>query len=287
MPSPPEKAHLLSRNQEKARRWLHQRDHDGAQPEQLLDSLTEQITRRVRRECQALDKTDQKNVAEKLDSYLTENLRQTHTCPVCFEVMQPPHRSPQMLFPCGHTFCKACVAEHRSRAGAAAKACPVCQSAIESVAENRALRELIETFVGEKRALERGSRAAPELLRTGGGPRDYAEERDAAAVRRDVLAVELESTEEALRRVDRKLDGIALTTEHLDAERADVAMRLRALEAERDLVDQHIEVQRRKERELSAERRDAAGKIAILRETLASVEAQVAKAAALAEGSRR
>ena len=153
--------------------------------------MTEQITRRVRRECQALDKTDQKNVAEKLDSYLTENLRQTHTCPVCFEVMQPPHRSPQMLFPCGHTFCKACVAEHRSRAGAAAKACPVCRSAIESVAENRALRELIETFVGEKRALERGSRAAPELLRTGGGPRDYAEERDAAAVRRDVLAVEL------------------------------------------------------------------------------------------------
>ena len=302
MPTEAMKAVMVARNQEKARRWLHQSERfeaGGAAPEAMLDSLTLKITERVRQEVEALGPAQQRDVAEKLDDYMHENLRQTHTCQVCFELMQPPHRSPTMLFPCGHTFCKECVRLHRSRSGPAAKACPVCRTVIETVAENRALKELIEKFVGEKRELERGARGSPDLLLATGpradaaagggaaansGGNRYAAEHAAAEMRRDILARELADTERALVAADRRLGGIGLATDHLAAERADVCRRLRALEAERDLVDEHIAAQRRKEAQLDDERREARGKIAILRETIAGLEAQMAKSQALAEG---
>jgi len=34
---------------------------------------------------------------------------ESNTCPICYELMIPPNYSPILLFPCGHTFCKACV----------------------------------------------------------------------------------------------------------------------------------------------------------------------------------
>ena len=34
----------------------------------------------------------------------------SHTCPICYELMVPPDHSPMLLFPCGHSFCAACLA---------------------------------------------------------------------------------------------------------------------------------------------------------------------------------
>ena len=34
---------------------------------------------------------------------------ESNTCPICYELMIPPNYSPILLFPFGHTFCKACV----------------------------------------------------------------------------------------------------------------------------------------------------------------------------------
>ena len=62
------------------------------------------------------------------DSYLQTEL-QTHTCPVCYELMAPPHKAPMLLFPCGHSFCKQCIDSHTARG---ANTCPYCREPVSS-----------------------------------------------------------------------------------------------------------------------------------------------------------
>lgn len=42
----------------------------------------------------------EKTIAEEVEN---------NTCAICYELMVPPHYSPILLFPCGHSFCKTCV----------------------------------------------------------------------------------------------------------------------------------------------------------------------------------
>jgi len=164
MPTEAMKAVILSRKQQTARRWLL----EGSQPSagdaqatsgRLLDTLTADIETKIQRELAANPQT-KRDVAEKLDAYVEANLRQTHACQVCFEVMAPPERTPTMLVPCGHSFCKLCVDTHRGRDAVAASRCPLCRAEIASAAENRALRAIVEDLVGKRRGLEAGVRAA-------------------------------------------------------------------------------------------------------------------------------
>ena len=42
----------------------------------------------------------------------------------------PPDHAPQLLFPCGHTFCAACINTHMGRHGKTH--CPICRKKIDS-----------------------------------------------------------------------------------------------------------------------------------------------------------
>lgn len=55
--------------------------------------------------------------------------------------MVAPDHEPTVLFPCGHTFCRACLRRRRS-----APKCPLCRQAIQSSTVNVPLRDLIASF---------------------------------------------------------------------------------------------------------------------------------------------
>ena len=59
----------------------------------------------------------------------------SNTCPICFELFLPPDHRPFILFPCGHTFCKACIDQYAK----VKKKCPFCRSAFNSMAPNISL----------------------------------------------------------------------------------------------------------------------------------------------------
>lgn len=113
--------------------------------------MTDRIAQRLRQELAAdpeILRERERNIQQrKATEKRGQEEEQQHTCPVCYELMQAP-RIPTMLFPCGHTFCKLCVKRHR-KSNSAAK-CPFCRTAIQSVAENHHLRQLIEAFAERK-----------------------------------------------------------------------------------------------------------------------------------------
>ena len=70
--------------------------------------------------------------------------------------MTPPHHTPTLLFPCGHTFCDKCVERSKGEEKEGKKGkCPYCRSAITSSAVNHSLKDLIERFADQKGKLER------------------------------------------------------------------------------------------------------------------------------------
>jgi len=145
----------------------------------VLCKLTEKITDRIRNEVRGeltlmmkphqtnitSKSADDKNIMETLNTHLEKYLSSeldTHTCPICYELMMPPSKTPVLLFPCGHSFCKDCEQQHSSRSKKMSKRknggyivnCPFCRKVVVSTAENQALKSLIEKFAGQKIQVE-------------------------------------------------------------------------------------------------------------------------------------
>ena len=94
-------------------------------------------------------------LASHMEDYLSSEL-QTHNCQICFELMISPTKTPTLLFPCGHTFCKLCITQYAdSHKGSGVQMkCPYCRKDIVNMAENHSLKELIEKFVGQQQHLK-------------------------------------------------------------------------------------------------------------------------------------
>eukprot|EP01028_Stygiella_incarcerata_P014645 TRINITY_DN992_c0_g1_i4.p1 TRINITY_DN992_c0_g1~~TRINITY_DN992_c0_g1_i4.p1 ORF type:complete len:290 (-),score=88.15 TRINITY_DN992_c0_g1_i4:21-890(-) len=90
---------------------------------------------------------------EKLERYLAAEI-EGHTCPICFELMVPPINAPMLLFPCGHTFCDACLKRHEMERQRFL--CPYCRAKIVSKAVNVSLQQLIENFVEKRDKIAQG-----------------------------------------------------------------------------------------------------------------------------------
>jgi len=48
---------------------------------------------------------------QRLEGFLATEI-ESHTCPICYELMRAPTHSPMILFPCGHSFCALCLQTH-------------------------------------------------------------------------------------------------------------------------------------------------------------------------------
>ena len=51
---------------------------------------------------------------QRLEGFLATEI-ESHTCPICYELMRAPTHSPMILFPCGHSFCAQCLQAHMVR----------------------------------------------------------------------------------------------------------------------------------------------------------------------------
>ena len=93
---------------------------------EVLDRLTMQIADRlqveVRKESAKLMQDGA--VGAQVESLLERHIG-SNTCPVCFELMAGKERQPMLLFPCGHTFCAACLRMHLEKLDR--KTCPYCR----------------------------------------------------------------------------------------------------------------------------------------------------------------
>ena len=125
--------------------------------EQMLNRITERIAERLRGELRGeiereakLEHRVKARVAQELEGHLAHELKQ-HTCPICYELMCPPARTPTLLFPCGHTFCADCVEKHRAKNR---DVCPYCRGAIASQAINHSLKDLIASFNAKKQQFD-------------------------------------------------------------------------------------------------------------------------------------
>ena len=225
--------------------------------------------------------------------------------------MAPPERTPMLLFPCGHSFCRRCLETQRRKGGRNAACCPLCRVKAESIAENIPLRQLIERFVGERDALSRGEvKRSDDVLRPAaappdadakreaaaaegepaprarGGPREarrYAAEFKSCAMRRQILQHELDELADARAEAARRRDAAALAGERLEDERDATRRRLDELRAELALVERHVAEQQRKRDEHRATADELDRKIAMVGETIAGLSASMDRAQVLAE----
>eukprot|EP01041_Mallomonas_annulata_P012129 gene12129-25453_t len=127
--------------------------------EKLIDKLTEKLAGHIRDEIKkemkgSLHRPEIRDVvADQMETYLQAELH-THMCKICSKLMTGPESTPIILFPCGHTFCKACVTTCKRKSSH----CPYCRTPIESSAVNQSLKTLIDQFV-EKRNQVTGGKA--------------------------------------------------------------------------------------------------------------------------------
>ncbi|KAL3142968.1 hypothetical protein ABBQ38_003251 [Trebouxia sp. C0009 RCD-2024] len=125
--------------------------------EDVLDHLTQRITVRLRSELQAeLQKSSVKSEAyhqqarQQIEGSLVQEI-ESHTCPICYELMVAPQNAPILLFPCGHSFCSVCIASHTQRHRK--RLCPCCRELIQSQAPNVSLQQLIASVAAQRRHL--------------------------------------------------------------------------------------------------------------------------------------
>lgn len=157
--------------------------------EAMLHRLTQKLTSHIREEVvreQWNEHLAKKEVCEtivaRIDHFVQKELS-SFSCAICYEIMTPPEHVPMLLFPCGHTFCEACIVNHLKRNSAASQQhqqqngrqgrgggaggagfCPFCRQIIESRAVNQSLKELIEQFIAQKDRLESGRASIEDLF---------------------------------------------------------------------------------------------------------------------------
>ena len=114
---------------------------------------------------------------------------ESHTCPICYELMVPPAHSPTLLFPCGHTFCERCVARLQGSKGSKAPAdgfktsfrCPLDRQVFSrnlKLSVNSILRDIIRDYgsllSGCPQSSPRPSPVPPHRTASPGGVRPTA-----------------------------------------------------------------------------------------------------------------
>jgi hypothetical protein len=268
----------------------------------LLNKLTEKISDRLRSELAADMKKsqasgssckDSSELNDKLENYLASELH-THTCQICFELMMPPVKSPTLLFPCGHTFCKVCVDQHKQKSTNKTK-CPYCRTQIESSAENVSLKQLIERFAGKKNEIESNSAEhlddifpASQAATSGHAgsslpaansreARKYQAEYNSCSMRFKILKNELSDSENNLAsQVTRKV-SIQKAKNMLSGERNSVMRKIEALKEELTLIEVYEREQENKLEGVEAEMSSCVKQIDLVKSTLGNLEVDLEK----------
>jgi hypothetical protein len=288
------------------------RVHKIGLDEDVLTRLTERIATRLRvelkNEAEEFTKYDEdakRAVTNKIESFLQNELQQ-HTCPVCFEPMLPPNKSPMLLFPCGHTFCAECIARQKQ---IATHKCPFCRAKIERIAINHSLKQLMETFLKKKESIESGQSSVASAFKSGANSvnssnnndnnknssnqnRDYnhsGSENDnkaaeymqkcrALKIRSKILKNELEDSKNNVSRLEKQKASCALVMKTLRKEEAKAIEQLEAAKEALNLVREHVIDQNEKMDAIEKEKSECHQKIKLIESTVATIDRDADKA---------
>eukprot|EP01025_Chloroclados_australasicus_P019051 TRINITY_DN2022_c0_g2_i1.p2 TRINITY_DN2022_c0_g2~~TRINITY_DN2022_c0_g2_i1.p2 ORF type:complete len:312 (-),score=46.39 TRINITY_DN2022_c0_g2_i1:742-1677(-) len=117
--------------------------------EQIIDRVTGHLMVKIKQEI--LEEMKNDTAGQKYERFLAAEI-ESHTCPICYELMVAPKNAPILLYPCGHSFCKVCVDSHRNSYHK--DQCPCCRVKIEAQAPNISLQQLIQNYVGKKQTAD-------------------------------------------------------------------------------------------------------------------------------------
>ena len=272
-------------------------DQAQIRPEELMDTITARITERLREEFK-LEAQREGTESQpsggggggaRLEARLAKEI-ESHTCPICYELMVPPAHSPTLLFPCGHTFCSECLEKHQHQHGR----CPYCREKIKSSALNISLQQLIQNYVTSRDQVEAqaaaaaasgggtggggGSRAAGGGEGSGGSDiHFYKSQKQALEMRSQILNNELEETLREQEEATELQEAAHAVLGHLGREELVVRQQLEALQAEHLLIKEQISLQKTKAQGLEQRRREVAERVDLIRKTVAPLEAEMEK----------
>ena len=111
-------------------------------------------TRRSRGEKAEKEKEMSSNVMSEMEGYV---------CPICYEWMLPPNRSPMICFPCGHSLCSVCLA------CLSFQKCPLCRASIQSSAVNVPLQNLLSFAAAQRKMMGPDARGSSSSAKDGDG----------------------------------------------------------------------------------------------------------------------
>ena len=211
---------------------------------------------------------------------------ESHTCPICYELIVPQAHSPTLLFPRGHT-CSECLEKHQQQHGR-------CREKIKSSALNISLQQLIQNYVtsrGQVEAQAAAAAASGGCTGGGGGSRAagggegsggsdihfYKSQKQALEMRSQILTNELEETLREQGEAAKLQKAVHAVLGHLGREELAVRQQLEALQAEHLLIKEQISLQKTKAQGLEQRRREVAERVDLIRKTVAPLEAEMEK----------
>ena len=251
---------------ERQQRWLREREIDQEKeqissasltPAQLVNTLTDKITTRLQSVLKPQERLEQSQADEK----------DTNTCSICFELMLPKDRSPTLLFPCGHTFCKLCLASNAKRSGK--KVCPWCRTTIESQAINISLQNVIVAYAKSK-GLYRETEAAPIQAPVAAQAEiPYSQQLELINLRCSILQQEMQDTLSKDRELEDRLQSQEELSHFLEKERVEAEDKVRKAQQELQVVEEHLSKCQFALQDSVREREDLTVSLKLIRDTLA------------------
>jgi hypothetical protein len=219
----------------------------------LVNKLTDRITSKMQ------GKLPAPKVLERIDKSVADEL-ETNTCGICFELMLPKDHSPMLLFPCGHTFCKKCLEDNEKKTGR--QICPWCRAKITSCAVNLSLQNIIVAYAKNKNIKVAESPAVPNSAV------DYSEQLNMYNLRCEILREERYENERKAKELENEVNSHHRTMMILQEEARRAEERLKAAQAEYNLVQSFIEENNRNVENLSFKISEHHKTIQLIDETL-------------------
>mmetsp|Transcript_32782 Transcript_32782/g.57039 ORF Transcript_32782/g.57039 Transcript_32782/m.57039 type:complete len:258 (+) Transcript_32782:5776-6549(+) len=214
---------IYSEVKQRQQRWMREREvsiaNGGVDVEDVGD-LVNKLADRIAETRQEKGREPlPKSVADEIDA---------NTCSICLETMLPPHNSPVILFPCGHTICKTCVTtiekKHMN------KVCPCCKAKVTSTAINYSLQSVIAAHAASK---TRPTASKPLESQPVGN----------LTLRLNILHEECLDKKEEIHNIQENIEIAETVIEKLRSEEIETMERLRLLQKELSFVRSSIEKQ--------------------------------------------
>lgn len=278
----------------KRENWLAERIHEkklnsmginkdqieSSSSSQILTEITMKITEKYEK---ALSMNSAKNPSQidmKFEKTISKEI-ESNTCGICYELMVPPLNSPMLLFPCGHTFCKACIylpnnQQHINK-------CPFCRTNIKSVALNISLQKLICIFSNNKHLLEKyeNEESIQEKQKEkDNSPLDnnsYKNNLDLCNIRYNILVDEMKEIEKINNKLDIDYGTQEAILEKLKGEKNIVVEKIEKMKKELALIEKYVNQSEEELNEMVEKKKEFTKKKNLIRETLDFVKTEKEK----------